>query len=170
MENVRNAVKIAENVIHVDMSTNSEFVIYLTDDGNLYGLGANLGGVLRMPVEDGYRLNPWESLALKPQLLMTDVAFASAGRRSISVLTKDGNVWWWGEMCATTGTTGPGYLYSKEPKLMLENARYTVCGHDTAAAIDQDNNLWLWGCNVWGQCGLNGNDYIVMWIWFGSTY
>lgn len=154
-------VKIAENVIHVDMSTNSEFVIYLTDDGNLYGLGANLGGVLRMPVEDGYRLNPWESLALKPQLLMTDVAFASAGRRSISVLTKDGNVWWWGEMCATTGTTGPGYLYSKEPKLMLENARYTVCGHDTAAAIDQDNNLWLWGCNVWGQCGLNGNDYIV---------
>ena len=152
-------VKIAENVIHVDMSTNSEFVIYLTDDGNLYGLGANLGGVLRMPVEYGYRLNPWESLALKPQLLMTDVAFASAGRRSISVLTKDGNVWWWGEMCATTGTTGPGYLYFKEPKLMLENARYTVCGHDTAAAIDQDNNLWLWGCNVWGQCGLEGNDY-----------
>lgn len=153
-------VKIAENVIHVDMSTNSEFVIFLTEDGNLYGLGANLGGVLRMPVEDGYRLNPWKNLASEPQLLMTDVAFASAGMQSMSVLTKDGKVWWWGELRATTGTAGPGHLYYGEPKLMLENARYTVCGHDTAAAIDQENNLWLWGCNVWGQCGLEGNDYI----------
>lgn len=154
-------VKIAENVIHVDMNVNSQFVIYLTADGKLYGLGANLGGILRMPVEDDYRLNPWRNLAQEPQLLMTEVAFASAGQQSISVLTKDGKVWWWGDMYATTGTAGPGYLSSREPSLMLENARYTVCGGSTAAAIDQDNNLWIWGCNVWGQCGLKGNDYIA---------
>lgn len=154
-------IKIAEDVIHVDANVNSEFVIWLTSAGELYGLGANLCGVLRMPVVPDEKLNPDLNLASEPQLLMTDVAFASAGQKCISVLTKDGKVWWWGEMCATTGTVSVGQMYSEEPRLMLENARYTVCDGNTAAAIDKDNNLWLWGCNVWGQCGVEGNDYIT---------
>ena len=154
-------VKIAEHVIHVDANVNSEFVIWLTADGDLYGLGANLCGILRMPVVPNEKFNPDLNLAPEPQLLMTDVAFASAGQTCISVLTKDGKVWWWGEMSATTGTSGAGLMYSEEPKLMLENARYTVCDGHTAAAIDQNNNLWLWGCNVWGQCGKDGIDYVA---------
>lgn len=152
-------VKIAEDVIHVDANINGEFVVYLTQDGNLYGLGANVSGVLRMPqMEEDIAQYP--NCATKPQLLMSDVQFASAGQESISVLTKDGNVWWWGEIVATTGTLGVGGIYSAEPKLMAKNARYTVCGSNTAAAIDWENNLWLWGCNVFGQCGKEGADYL----------
>ena len=153
-------VRIAEDVIHVDASVNSVFVIYLTADGKLYGLGANTYGVLRMPLIEEEMLNPWLNLAAEPQLLMEHVAFASAGRTSVSVLTEDGQVYWWGLFQATTGTSGVGKFYSQEPMLMLENARYTVCGCDSAAAIDADNNLWTWGCNVWGQCGEDAPDYI----------
>lgn len=159
LEQIKEPVKIAENVIHVDVNCNSDFMIYLTEKGDLYGLGANLGGILRIPFSEEVLYDPTGGLAREPQLIMSDVAFASAGQECISVLTKDGKVWWWGEMRATCGTTGTGDMYSEGPMLMLENARYTVCGLDTAAAIDQQNNLWLWGCNVWGQCGLEGNDY-----------
>lgn len=151
-------VKIAEHVIHVDASVNSVFVIWLTEEGNLYGLGANTYGVLRMPMAENEMLNPWSNLASEPQLLMENVVYASAGRESVSVLTKDGKVWWWGLFQATTGTSAPEKIHSQKPLLMMEHARYTVCGFDTAAAIDEDNNLWLWGCNVWGQCGTDGKD------------
>lgn len=154
-------VKIAEDVIHVDANINGEFVIYLTRDGKLYGLGANVSGVLRMPqpqVEE--YIVQYPNYATEPQLLMSDVQFASAGQESISVLTNDESVWWWGKIAATTGTFDVGGMYSEEPKLMVENARYTVCGPGTIAAIDQENNLWLWGCNVFGQCGKEGADYL----------
>lgn len=154
-------VKIAEDAIHVDANVNSDFVIWLTSDGKLYGLGANTYGVLRMPMVENEAWNPWLNLAPEPQLLMEEVAYASAGKHSISVLSKDGKVWWWGRLQAATGTSGVGKIESREPLLMLENARYTVCGFDTAAAIDKDNNLWLWGCNVWSQCGTEGQDYFL---------
>lgn len=155
-------VKIAENVIHVDANINGEFVVYLTKDGKLYGLGANIAGVLRMPqpVLEEYVVQ-YPNYATEPQFLMSDVQFASAGQECISVLTKDGNVWWWGKIAATTGTVDFGEMYSEEPKLMVKNARYTVSGPSTIAAIDNENNLWLWGCNVFGQCGKEGSDYLL---------
>lgn len=155
-------VRIAEDVIHVDVNINSEYVIYLTSSGELYGLGENVSGVLRLPIDTQMKENRWWQYTAKPQLLMTNVAFASAGQQCISVLTKDGGVLWWGELSATAGTVGhEGNMYAEEPTLMVQNARYTVCVDDTIAAIDNDNNLWLWGCNVWGECGKDGADYLL---------
>lgn len=45
-------VKIAENVIHVDTSSNGYFVIWITEDNKLYGLGANAGGALLLEPYD----------------------------------------------------------------------------------------------------------------------
>lgn len=153
-------VKIAEHVVHVDANVNSTFVIWITEDGRLYGQGANTWGVLRIPMKENEPWNPWLNLAEEPQLLMDHVTYASAGQECISVLTEDGKAWWWGRMQATTGTEGPGSMFAEKPRLMLENARYTVCGLATAAAIDEENRLWLWGCNVWGQCATEGEDYL----------
>ena len=153
-------VKIAEHVVHVDANVNSTFVIWITEDGNLYGQGANTWGALRLPMKENEPWNPWLNLTMEPQLLMEHVTYASAGQECISVLTEDKKVWWWGRMQATTGTEGPGSLFAEEPRLMVENARYTVCGLATAAAIDEENCLWLWGCNVWGQCATEGEDYL----------
>lgn len=45
-------VQIDENVIHVDASDNGYFVTYITEEHELYGLGANTSGVLRQPVQE----------------------------------------------------------------------------------------------------------------------
>ena len=127
----------------------------------MYGLGANTNGVLRLPVQMYEDLNLHDNITASPVLLMDDVLFASAGRKSLSVLTKDEKVWWWGIFASTTATNKIGSMYSKEPICMLENARYTICGGDFAAATDKNNNLWTWGNNVWGQCGAKPSvDYI----------
>lgn len=152
--NYTDPVKIAENVIHVDTSSNGYFVIWLTKDGKLYGMGANAGGALLL---DSYTLGTHSSagkLTEEPTLLMENITFASAGRESISVVNSKNEVWWWGTFAAWTGSDGPGQMQSLAPKLMLKNAKYTVCGDHSAAAIDENNQLWTWGCNVWGSVGL----------------
>lgn len=154
-------VMIAANVIHVDASENGYFMIFLTEDHKLYGMGSNRLGVLRLPLKKSEEGNYHLNITAEPVLLMENVLFASAGRESISVLTEDNNVWWWGRFNSTTGTDKAGQMYSETPLLMVKNAKYTVCGSDMAAAIDQDNNLWTWGNNVWGQCGTRfGGDYL----------
>ena len=153
-------VKLAERIIHVDASDKG-FVIFLTEDHNLYGLGANLCGVLRQPVVEWEELNPHLNIVGTPVLLMEDVTFAVAGCNSILSLTADGTAWWWGHFRSVTGTTKLDTLSSLEPKILAENARYIACGSDFAAVIDKDNNLLTWGNNVWGQCGIDsGNDFI----------
>ncbi|MFT4105628.1 MAG: hypothetical protein QM657_07705 [Lacrimispora sp.] len=154
-------VMIAENVIHVDASENGYFMIFLTEDHKLYGMGSNRLGVLRLPLKESEEGNYHLNITAEPVLLMENVLFASAGRESISVLTEDNNVWWWGRFNSTTGTDKLDQMYSETPLLMVENAKYTVCGADMAAAIDQNNNLWTWGNNVWGQCGIRSErDYL----------
>lgn len=154
-------VKIAENVIHVDASCNGNFMIFLTTDHKLYGLGANTEGVLLQPVQEFEQNNYHKNITGTPVLLMENVLFASAGRESISALTESGDVWWWGKFQSTSATNKISKMQSTSPKLMISNARYTVCGIDFAAAIDQNNNLWTWGNNVFGQCGITPSvDYI----------
>ena len=156
--NYEEPIKIAENVIHVDTSSNGYFVIWLTKDGKLYGLGANAGGALLM---DPYTLgiSSYEGkLTTEPVLLMENVTYASAGRESISAINSKKEVWWWGTFAAWTGSSGPGQMQELMPKLMLENAKYAVCGSDSASAIDENNQLWTWGCNVWGQCGVDTSE------------
>ena len=161
--NYTDPVKIAENVIHVDASSNGYFVIWLTKDGKLYGMGANAGGALLL---DPYTLGTHSNvgkLTEESTLLMENIKYASAGRESISVVNSENEVWWWGNFAAWTGSAGPGQMQELTPKLMLKNAKYTVCGADSAAAIDENNQLWTWGCNVWGQCGvdtLETGDYL----------
>ena len=39
-------IRIAENVVSVDASINGYFCIYLMEEGNLYGMGSNMLGLL----------------------------------------------------------------------------------------------------------------------------
>lgn len=137
----------------MDMSENSDYMIYLTEDHNLYGLGANLCGVLGRPVLEWEELNPSLNIAGTPELLMEDVIYAAAGRSSIVCLSGDNTAWWWGTFQSVTGTDHTGTMTSLEPKRMVEQSRFVACGPDFSAAIDENNDLWTWGNNVWGQCG-----------------
>lgn len=153
-------VWLADHVIHVDASQNGYYMIFLTEDHQLYGMGQNTYGVLRQQYIENEEVQLWLNQVDEPVLLMENIQFASAGRESIAVLTDAGEVYWWGRFQAFTGTEDAGMMQSWEPKLILSNARYVVCSASSAAAIDKENNLWLWGCNVWGQCGVEGSDYI----------
>lgn len=170
-------VRIAENVISVDCSGNSYFTIYLTSEGELYGMGINIAGLLdknvlgKVSSIDDYNKVP------VPVLLMEDVAYARAGRESIVALKEDGSVWWWGQY-QSVYLTEPGvyedYWTSVEdetnktkmlynsPKKILDDCIYVTTGDWTGAAIGKNGDLYTWGLNVFGECGVpvSDDDYV----------
>lgn len=156
--------KIAENVVHVDFG--GYFVIFLTESGELYGIGANLNGVMGIDVSgnEDYITDPAETVVSKPVCLMQDVQYARAGMRGITALKKDGSVWWWGEVRTTSAKNikdTVGVRYAK-PEKMLEDAIYVTCGKFCAAAIKEDGTLWTWGNNTFGSCGYDsGNEDFI---------
>ena len=59
--------KIAEHVVHVDCSVNGYFMVYLTENGDLYGVGDNMDGLMMNDVSedpeyDIYTINPGENI------------------------------------------------------------------------------------------------------------
>lgn len=98
--------KIAENVLHVDFG--GYFVIFLTKNGELYGIGANLNGVMGVDASEDYMENPAVTVVTEPVCLMQDVTYARAGRRGIVALKNDGSVWWWGEITTTSDIVNIG--------------------------------------------------------------
>ena len=150
--------KIAENVVHVDFG--GYFVIFMTEKGELYGIGANLNGVMGLDVSENYIDNPALIVASKPVCLMQDVKYARASRGGIVALKTDGSVWWWGEIRTTSAKNiedTKGVSYAK-PEKMIDNAIYVTCGDFCVAAIKEDGTLWTWGNNTFGSCGYDSGD------------
>ncbi len=174
-------IKIASDVLSVDCSINGYFCIYLTTDGKLYGMGANIFGLLnqRKGEHEETEPKPLESCAriTQPVLLMEGVSYARAGKESIVVLKKDNSVWWWGQYMSTYGTNvstieysskvtedeaNPRKMLKTSPSKILENCMYVTTGDYTGAAISQNGGLYLWGLNIFGECGtkVTEDDYM----------
>lgn len=162
-------VRIAENVISVDASWNEYFCIYLTEGGELYGIGLNYAEVLlgegsESPVYTN--INNYQKVT-EPILVMTDVAYARAGRECIVVLQNNKSAYWWGQYVATTSTnadyenywkleedaSNPVKMFAAEPMKIMEQCKYITTGTFTGAAISESGELYTWGLNVFGQCG-----------------
>lgn len=139
-------VLIAEHVIHVDYS-GEYFLIYLTEDHKLYGLGGNPAGVLQAVTREDYTVERLNVLT-EPVLLQTDVAYAKCGYSSILVLLNNGDVYLHGN-----------YRYSmsentyQKPQKIFENAKYLATYYQSFAVILEDDSLWTFGLNDFGQCG-----------------
>ena len=147
--------QIAENVIDVDYSQ-KRFVIFLTEDHKLYGVGNAGCGALQQ-----YEAFDWDIYAnaknyyvTEPCLLMENVKYARCGRDDIVCLTEDGAVWIWGTIYCAGGYRSENVYFVEKPKKILENAVLVTGGWFHHAALLQDGTVWTWGNNNAGNCGV----------------
>ena len=142
--------KIAEHVVHVDYSQ-IDFVVYLMEEGKLYGLGNDSTYMLlqhtEMPVED--LAYPTKRYVTSPALLLEDVSYARCGRDDVVALKKDGTVWTWGMIWNYQST---GYCITM-PQQILTDVKMITGGWFNHAALKEDGTLWTWGYNFSGNCG-----------------
>ena len=142
--------KIAEHVVHVDYSQ-KDFVVYLTEEGKLYGLGNDSTYMLlqhtEMPVGD--LAYPTKRYVTSPALLLEDVSYARCGRDDVVALKKDGTVWTWGMIWNYQST---GYCITM-PQQILTDVKMITGGWFNHAALKEDGTLWTWGYNFSGNCG-----------------
>ena len=150
--------KIAEHVVHVDASANGYFMMYLTENGELYGAGANLQGILGKEPGENDAMNPQQNVVNQPKLLMSDVSYMRAGATCAIALKKNGEAYWWGEFMSgeVSSIYGEGTLMYTEPHKMLDQAIYVTTTNRRSAAITVNGDLYTWGDNTYGQCGYTG--------------
>lgn len=166
-DNYEDRVKIAENVIHVDASQTG-FMIYLTEDHKLYGVGNKEGGALlqfdEFDYADYHNANPPSHAVSTPVLLMENVKYARCGREDIVCMMEDNSVWIWGMI-----GIGGEYSWWGEPQnvnfeptpiKVLENAVLVTGGFFSHAALLKDGSVWTWGYNYTGNCGIDGMDVV----------
>lgn len=146
-------VKIAENVVHVDFSQQG-FMIFLTEDMKLYGVGNAGAGALRQYSEfDKMRYMKGEHYVVTtPVLLMEDVVYACCGRNDIVCMKEDGSVFAWGMIYAGQGLNDVYFI--NEPEQILENAVLVTGGWNNHAALLADGSVFTWGYNSAGNCGV----------------
>ena len=96
--------------------------MYLTENGELYGAGANLQGILGKEPGENDAMNPQQNVVNQPKLLMSDVAYMRAGATCAIALKKNGEAYWWGEFMSGEAISiyGEGTLMYTEPHKMLD--------------------------------------------------
>lgn len=174
-------VKIAENVVHVDYSQR-DFVIYLTSDHKLYGMGNAGSGALQQYAEfdwDKYISPNYEHYYVsEPILLMENVAYARCGQDDVACLTEDGEVWIWGTICRNGGYNSDEVYFIEKPTKVLENVVLITGGWFSHAALLKDGTVWTWGYNFAGNCGVADKSVVteptkvandVVMVWTGSV-
>lgn len=141
-------IAIAENVIHVDFS-GEYFLIFVTSDHKLYGMGGNAAGILDHASID-YRNGSYMNVLTSPVLLMENVIYAKCGYSTIIALQENGDVYVLGNNHYVPFVS-ESYV---APQKLMENAKYVTSYFHSYAAIDENNSLWTWGNNQLGQCGI----------------
>ncbi len=112
----------------------------LTDNGTLYGWGADTNGQLGVG-------RPLRSLSL----LAVGGGYASvaAGANHVAAVKSDGSLWAWGQNIY--GQLGNGSNSGQtSPQKVGDNYAFVAAGHTMTLGIQQDSSLWIWGQGYYG--------------------
>lgn len=113
--------------------------IAITEDDCLYVWGFNSVNLF----------HPQENT---PKLKLENVASAVNGGSQMAAVTKNGDLYMWGEN--DFGNLGDGTLQSRStPKKIMENVASVSLSERHSAAITKSGELYMWGNNADGQIG-----------------
>jgi len=155
-------VKVADNVLSA--SGRGWYSLAIKQDGGLYGWGDT--GFQFMAYDNPARL---DSLALTPQLVLSDVTMESSSYYRALAVTKDGRLWTWGvNSDGTTDTTPTPVTMPEEdmqpiwgdPPVTLPEGKWNdgtavtkVSASSAVMVLKVDGSVWAWGQNDGGQVG-----------------
>ncbi|OGC24008.1 hypothetical protein A3J90_01930 [candidate division WOR-1 bacterium RIFOXYC2_FULL_37_10] len=126
------------------------FSVALKTDGTVWVWGSNTEQVL------GPKHTEEEMIAYAIQVEVPEVVTAiAAGDLHILALTKDGNVYAWGNN--DSGQLGTGSVGGRHPNPTKVNLPFPVvaiaAGTLHSLAVDKNGNVWVWGHNLYGELG-----------------
>ncbi|XP_061775222.1 probable E3 ubiquitin-protein ligase HERC4 isoform X2 [Nerophis ophidion] len=134
------------------ISAGASHTLFLTLSGLVYCCGANNHGQLGLNrVDPNGRFN----ICIVPALRRLSIAFIACGENHSAVLTKEGEVYTFGE--GADGQLGHGSFTDEVmPKLVVgmdERASQVVCGRRHTLVLGSSGKLWAFGNGVKGQLG-----------------
>ncbi len=140
-------VKIMDNVKSAT-SYNGNIAIITKDDA-LYIIGDVKGS-------EGYirygEIDYTTGVKVSPALVMNNVSDVEFGHDNIAVVTKDGDLYTWGNNDG--GQLGNGTNDNcNTPTKIMDNVASVSLGERHGAAITKDGSLYTWGDNYCGQLG-----------------
>ncbi len=140
-------IAIKERVVQV--WTNGEHTSFaLTEDGELYGWGANSGGELGL----GHRYQ-----VSSPTRIASDIAAVAAAKDFSYLLTTDGKLFSSGKN--TYGQLGDGSEEERSTFAQVASGVVAVAaGGYTGFYIDTTGQLWAAGANDYGQWGIGNKE------------
>lgn len=146
-----NKLPVKEKIIHV--SSCGGTVLYLTDDGKVYGLG-NTEGILAE-----YDPNNPIQYITTPKFLFEDCKYVSVGSKFAVFLKNDNTLWFLGESKNGQSTKVSDRI--GEPVQIADNVYFAEAFGYTCGWIDEHQQLHLCGDNSYGQIGngKKGNGY-----------
>ena len=139
------------------VSTYLECVLYIAEDGSLWGRGGSYQGQLG-------RIDPWipsqsyeEAFSAEPVKLGEDFVSVKAGRTCLG-LKADGTLWVWGEN--TFGRILPnGGENILTPTKIADNVRDYAATGTKIYIIKTDGSLWYWGSRSYRNPQTSATEY-----------
>ena len=148
------------NMLDIPSSQMGKFILYIKENGELWGAGDNSIYQLGQGEAYGY-LNDddffsWDTTPVK---ILDDVKDVACNGNAGCAIKENGDLYFWGVNVAqsTTGGTENFYTTYTTPTKILSGVKAVDMGRDHILALKEDGTLWGMGCQDAGTL-CNGKD------------
>jgi len=141
---------------------NNSQIYSLTENGELYGAGANAYGQLGVGFNTGTNKRAYQKLARVSESVVGVVTQSdwSDLRMRTMAIKDDRSLWLWGwdirfgSTSSTNREAGEGFYFSNVPVRIMENVASAAISEKHSLVLKLDGSLWTWGYNHYGQLGI----------------